>query len=159
MFGKIPVLRILGKVAKVPNLVPLLKQLYLRNGRSKSKSDSIFIKTKVRMMFRVRLVFWYFRPFTRQIAFEYRQKRCHFSMVFLISRKISSLIFLETLQNHGGYRLARFCENRMSGKILVQELRAETYPNLGSNLVKNQFFCSFSNFTENLVHWCVYFFV
>ena len=93
MFGKILVLRILGKVAKVPNLVPLLKQLYLRNFRSKSKSDLIFIKTKVQMMFRVPFVFLYFHPFTWQIAFEYRQKRCHFSMVFHISRKISSLIF------------------------------------------------------------------
>ena len=55
--GKIWFSRNLGKGAKIGLIAPFLKQPYLLNGWSKSKSVLIFEKTKDRIMFCVRFVF------------------------------------------------------------------------------------------------------
>ena len=85
--------QISGKVAKVPNLVGVIKLTFLQNGWSKWKSVWIFKETKELSMFHIEMVFWYFSPFIWQIAFEVSANEVHFLMAFCILRNISSLFF------------------------------------------------------------------
>ena len=71
-----------GKVAKVPNLVGLLKQLYLWNGWSKSKSVWIFKKSKDSSFNNVQIVFSYFGLFTWQITFKVLPEKVVKSAIF-----------------------------------------------------------------------------
>ena len=93
MFGKILVLRILGKLAKVPNLVGVLKLSYLPNGCFKSKSVLIFKERKESSMSPVKTVFRYFVASSGKSPSKFRQKMCHFLMVFHILQNIPAIVF------------------------------------------------------------------
>ena len=142
--------KIWENVAKVPKLVGILKQLYLRNRWSKSKSVWIFKETKDSSFFHVKTVFPYFGSFTRQITFKVLPKKVVKSAIFggfWILWKISSL-----LSSRYTLKSCRLIAGMIQWKLHAQENSDSGVRDLGiwEKVVKNLIFVVFSNFTKNV---------